>query len=197
MRQRAVKVLRIAAAKAQNPKLALISISAQLDVFTKVKAEIDKMVAELKAQQKDEIDSRDVCIENLNTNKRETDHGYETKGQLETRIADLEKHIETLTADIEASTAAIAEAQTQMGRRSETREAENADYQQTVQDQRLTQMILQKAIDRMTEVYGFLQQPGAPHTQTSATRTDPGNGPAKFKKYEANTGGKKSPRYAR
>ena len=27
------------------------------------------------------------------------------------------------------------------------------------------------------------QQPGAPHTQTSATATDPGNGPARFTKY--------------
>merc|ERR1719223_1024362 len=35
------------------------------------------------------------------------------------------------------------------------------------------------------------RQPGAPHTQTSATSTDPGNGPAKFKKYEENAGGKR------
>merc|ERR1719247_2375177 len=41
----------------------------------------------------------------------------------------------------------------------------------------------------MKQVYGFLQGPGAPHTQTSATKTDPGNGPAKFKKYEENAGG--------
>merc|ERR1719247_3541412 len=57
-------------------------------------------------------------------------------------------------------------------------------------------MILQKAIDRMSQVYAMLQaqarrQPGAPHTQTSATHTDPGNGPAKFKKYEENAGGKR------
>merc|ERR550514_1440430 len=43
----------------------------------------------------------------------------------------------------------------------------------------------------MKDVYGFMQQPGAPHTQTSATRTDPGAGPAKFKKYEQNAGGKR------
>merc|ERR1712238_75738 len=57
-------------------------------------------------------------------------------------------------------------------------------------DQRVTQMILDKALDRMKQVY-FLQGPGAPHTQTSATKTDPGNGPAKFKKYNENAGGKK------
>merc|ERR1719277_634836 len=54
-------------------------------------------------------------------------------------------------------------------------------------------MILQKAIDRMSQGYAMLlqRQPGAPHIQTSGTHTDPGNGPAKFKKYEENAGGKR------
>merc|ERR1719158_2572596 len=52
-------------------------------------------------------------------------------------------------------------------------------------------MILTKALDRMKQVYALLQQrqPGAPHIQTSGTHTDPGNGPAKFKKYDKNAGG--------
>jgi len=61
-------------------------------------------------------------------------------------------------------------------------------------DQRLTQQILAKALARMKEVYAFLSEtgPGAPHTQTSATHTDPGNGPAAFKDNAAkNAGGSK------
>jgi len=192
-RSQAAAVLQKAASQTNQPKLALIAISAQLDAFTKVKEEIDKMVAELQNQQKDEIAHRDNCIENLNTNKREMTAGYDKKESLETKMADLEQSIKTLGENIESSTQAIAEAQVQMKRRSETREGENADYQTTVQDQRLTQMILQKAIDRMAQVYAMLQmrQPGAPHTQTSATKTDPGNGPAKFKKMKENAGGKR------
>merc|ERR1719408_107873 len=64
-----------------------------------------------------------------------------------------------------------------MKRASEIRETENADFQQTMTDQRITQAILQK--------------PVAPHIQTSGTHTDPGNGPAKFKKYGQNAGGDK------
>merc|ERR1719506_1269441 len=97
----------------------------------------------------------------------------------------------------------IADMQTEMKRSSEDREAENADFQQTAMDQRMTQMILTKALDRMKQVYALLQQrararaiqehlaPGAPHTQTSATDTDPGSGPARFTKYEKNAGGGK------
>mmetsp|Transcript_71870 Transcript_71870/g.199238 ORF Transcript_71870/g.199238 Transcript_71870/m.199238 type:complete len:207 (+) Transcript_71870:2-622(+) len=80
-----------------------------------------------------------------------------------------------------------------MKRASEIREAENADYQLTVGDHQMTQVILQKALTRMKEVYALVQQdgdqPGAPHIQTSGNATDPGNGPARFTKYEQHTGG--------
>merc|ERR1719437_251660 len=80
-----------------------------------------------------------------------------------------------------------------MSRASHNRESENAEYQKTLVDQRLTQSILQKATDRMKEVYAsFLQQqPGAAHIATSGNHTDAGNGPARFTKYEQNTGGSK------
>merc|ERR1719297_17294 len=114
------------------------------------------------------------------------------KAGLEAKIADLEKLIETLTEEIAASTKAIAETQASMKTASEIREGEDADFQKTVSDQRFTQIILQKALARMKEVYALLeQQPGAPHIQTSATHTDPGNGPARFDKYEKNAGGSK------
>merc|ERR1719265_1463647 len=81
----------------------------------------------------------------------------------------------------------------QMKRASETREAANADFQVTVNDHHVMSIILGKALDRMKQVYALLQQrglkPGAPHVQTSATHTDPGNGPAKFKTYGKNAGG--------
>merc|ERR1719352_1449285 len=56
---------------------------------------------------------------------------------------------------------------------------------------RVMAIILNKALDRMKQVYAFLQSkaPGAPHIQTSGTHTDPGNGPARFTKYEQNAGG--------
>merc|ERR1719161_2816032 len=118
---------------------------------------------------------------------------YDKKDSLTTQMADLEKTIEKLTKDIESSKAAVAEMMNQMKRASETREAENAEFQTTVNDHRVMSMILTKALDRMKQVYALLQQraPGAPHIQTSGTHTDPGNGPAKFKTYGKNAGGGK------
>merc|ERR1740133_36204 len=164
-RQKVVSVLQSAARLSGSPQMALLSASAQLDAFTEVKALIDKMVAELTTQQKDEVDKRDWCISELNSNKRSTDAAYEQKSNLETKMADLTKNIEQLTKDIDASKAAVAEMMNQMKRASETREAENGDFQTTVSDHRVMSMILTKALDRMKQVYALLQQqqPG-PHT---------------------------------
>jgi chromosome segregation ATPase len=190
-RQRAVVALQRAAQMSGSPQVALLAASAQLDAFTEVKALINKMVAELKTQQQDEVDHRDWCIEELNTNKQDTTAAYDKKDSLTAQMADLKKKIEKLTKDIDASKAAVAEMMNQMKRASETREAENAAFQTTVSDHRIMSIILTKALDRMKQVYALLQQraPGAPHIQTSATRTDPGNGPSKFKDNAANNAG--------
>jgi len=186
----AADVLKKAALDFAAPYLSLLAARMQIDTFTKVKAEIDKMVAQLAQQQKDEVVHRDWCNEEFQTNKRATEAGYDKKDNLQAKIADLEKSIEYLAKEIKVTKQASEETQEQMKRASETREGESADAQETVSDQRMTQIILHKAIDRMSEVYGFLQeQPGAPHIQTSGNHTDPGNGPARFAKYEQKAGG--------
>jgi len=191
---RASSLLERAATQIGVPELALLASRVQLDAFTKVKEEIDKMVTELNRQQQDEIEHRDWCIDELNKNNRSTEEQYDIKESLQTKIADLEKTIDYLTKEIDAATQAVADMQEQMKRASENREGENADYQQTITDQRLTQMILDKALKRMQQVYAMLQQheepqPGAPHIQTSGNHTDPGNGPARFTKYDKHAGG--------
>jgi len=172
-----------------------LAVRAKLDAFTRVKADIDKMVTELGNQQEDEVAHRDWCIDELNKNNRSTEAAYDKKGNLQAKIANLKKTIEHLTKEIDAAVKAVAETQRQMKRMSEVREAENADYQRTISDQRLTQQILNKALTRMKQVYAFLQrQPatvGAAHVATSGTHVDPGNGPARFTKYETNVGGGK------
>jgi len=178
----------------EAPQLLLLASKTKLDTFTKVKEMIDKLVTELTQQQKDEVAHRDWCHEELASNERSTAAQNDKKEGLQTKISDTEHNIAQHTKEIEEITAAVAEMQEQMKRASEVREAEAADYQETIQDQRLTQTILQKAIERMRAVYALIQgadgdQPGAPHIQTSGTHTDPGNGPARFTKYEKNAGG--------
>jgi len=149
---------------------------------------------------------RDECKDDISKNERDSAAAYDMKDKLTAHKADLEKTIKQLTDDIKTSTDAVTEMQLQMKRASELREGENKDAQETITDQRLTQEILRKAMQRMMQVFQadklktqqlsgttvLEQQPGGPHTQTSATHTDPGNGPASFSNNaEKNAGGKR------
>merc|ERR1719265_1518211 len=157
LRDRAGAALAQVAGRNPSPQLVLIMTSVHLDAFTKVIAEIDKMTAELKKQQQDEVEQRDWCIKELNKNNLTQEAMYDQQASLMQKIADLESSIEQMKKDIEAKTKEIADMQTEMKRSSEDREAENADFQQTAMDQRMTQMILTKALDRMKQVYALLQ----------------------------------------
>jgi len=176
--------------RAGTPELVLLASSVRLDAFAKVKKAIDDLIAELKVQQAEEVKHKDWCNDEMNKNARETEAGYYKKDQLEAKIADLTKSIEEMVAELKAKEEAIAKTQEEMKKASDTREAENADFQEMVTDARITQSILQKAIDRMEQVY-FLQsrKPGAAHITMSGDATNPGNGPARFTKYEKNAGG--------
>lgn len=147
------------------------------------------MVEALKDQQKDEVAHRDWCIQDLYENKGAQEASYDEKANLQALIAELEKTINALTQEIEITTAQNAESVNQMKKASENREGEYADYHQTISEQRLTQMILRKALSRMQEVYSLEQQPGGPHVELSGNHTDPGTGPARFSGYETNDGG--------
>jgi len=155
-----------------------------------VKEIIDKLVAELQVQMSDEVKHRDWCIDEFAVNKEETQAGDHKMSNLQQNKADLETSIEKLTTKIAELTAEMARTQDEMGRASDNRESENAELTETIEDQRLAQIILAKASTRMKEVYAFLQQqPGAAHIATSGTHTDAGNGPARFTKYAQNAGG--------
>jgi len=191
LRQRAVLTL----LRAGNPRLALLSASVRLDGFTKVKEAIDKMVTELTSQQREEVEHRDWCLDELGRNERSTAEQNDQRDNLEADIGSIKKTIEDFTKEIEAKTLAIAEMQAEMKKACEVREAENADFQETITDHQISQAILQKALDRMRRVYALVQagepdeQPGAPHVQLSANTTDPGNGPARFTAYGRNAKG--------
>merc|ERR1712110_769485 len=85
----------------------------------------------------------------MGTEKKERE-----KQDLIAKIEDLELTIKTLTEEIEALKAEIAEMQVQLKRAGENREKENKEFQSTVADQRETQKLLQAALNVLAEFYG-------------------------------------------
>jgi hypothetical protein len=144
-----------AVATMETPKaqLSTLVVSVQLDAFTKVKEAMDKMIAELKAQQEEEVKLKEFCTTELNQNEQNTYTKTEEKEDLERKIASLTSHIETLTKEIADAEYGIANSKKEIKKASEAREKENAEYQQTVSDQRATQEILKKALKKLEGFY--------------------------------------------
>merc|ERR550514_1086601 len=143
---------------------------------------IDLMVKELKKESKDEVADRDYCIKSLNENEKQTAAATDTKGDLDTKIADLTATIAELTEAITALKTEVTSTQVEMKKANAIREAENKDFQMTISDQRATQAILTKAVDRLKAFYekkALLQddQPGqalAPPPEQNTYAPNPG-----------------------
>merc|ERR1719161_486900 len=143
-RKEATQFLMEAGKKLQSPRLRMVAMQVQMDPFSAMKEEIDKLVAGLSKEKQDEIKHRDFCIAELNQNEKQTAAKMDMKQDLETKIADLSAMMETLTEEITTIQEEMAATQTEMKKASQIREAENKDFQTTVTEQRATQALLKK-----------------------------------------------------
>ena len=150
----------------QSPRLSWLAIHMQNDAFAKVEDSLDGMVVQLSVEQKDEVEKKDGCVSDLNSNDKETTMKNGHKDDVETEITVLQTDIEAKKEEQEHLQQEIYEAQVQLKKSSENREEENKLFQQTISDQRATQAILQKAIDRMAEFYS--------KKRSGVRRSDPG-----------------------
>merc|ERR1719409_978201 len=142
--------------------LATLATRVRLDAFTKVTESIDGMVKDLKKEKADDIKMKDFCVEEINNNERAQELKQRDIEGLDAKIADL----------------------TPLKRAGEDREAENADFQTTVSDQRATQKLLANALNVLKAVFdkkAFVQTKGK--QEPAGPPPPPG-----FKKYEQSSG---------
>jgi len=174
------------ASLARGPRMQLsaLAVSMQLDGFEKVKEEIDKLTAELKKQQEEEVKFKAHCTKELDENEKDV---FEKKEQIEdheTEIKNLAATLEKLAEEIKAANTQIAETELDVKKASQAREEENAEFQQVVTDQRATQEILNKALTRLKDFYAKKLGKGAELAQVDATQTPP----VQFNKMKSNAG---------
>merc|ERR1719277_1109502 len=111
------------------------------------------MVAELKKQQEEEVKFKDYCQVEFRTTEKTIYDKSELKKDLEAKIDQLEALIERLAEEIAEAKKQISETEVDMKKASQTREAENAEFQSVVADQRATQTILKKALMKLKDFY--------------------------------------------
>merc|ERR1719265_2890540 len=182
-RNKVVEALSKVAAEFKDPRISTLAVAARLDAFTKVKASISDMIAQLAKEQAEEVQHKDFCVEEINTNEKETQQKEQKKGALEVHIDDLAENIDSLKKLINELQAKIADLQIQLKRAGEDKEKENALFQTTVADQRATQKLLAGALNILK---GFYDK--AALLQKSAGKQEPAGPPPPpgFKSYSNN-----------
>merc|ERR1719245_2489623 len=141
---------------------------------------MDEMVAQLKKQQQEEVDFKAYCIQELDENEKAVFAKTQEKNDLEAQIESLEALSEKLAKEVKEAKDQIEATEVEIKKASETREAENAEFQTTVADQRATQTILKKALTRLEDFY----KKGKGNKLVLAEQEPP----VKFNSYKKNAG---------
>eukprot|EP00747_Dinoflagellata_sp_TGD_P157034 gnl/TRDRNA2_/TRDRNA2_177711_c3_seq3.p1 gnl/TRDRNA2_/TRDRNA2_177711_c3~~gnl/TRDRNA2_/TRDRNA2_177711_c3_seq3.p1 ORF type:complete len:717 (+),score=251.89 gnl/TRDRNA2_/TRDRNA2_177711_c3_seq3:97-2151(+) len=177
------KKLSALAQKTKNPRIAALAYKARLDAFTKVKEGLNDMIADLLAEERDEMKQKDFCVDEFNTNQLQTESKDRLKQDLEAAIEDLTMTIQSLTDAIHTLKSEISDLQVNLKRAGEDREAQNKDFQDTVSDQRASQKLLQKALELLQRFYGKKTTALFPQMGKQPAGPPP---PSGFKTYEKN-----------
>jgi len=139
----------------ENPKtkLATLALKVSLDGFEKVKSAMDKMIAELKKAQEEDNKHKDYCNEEFTSNKQNNRDTNYRREDLETKIEGFKNQIETLNSEIADAQRESARVNVEIKRGGEDREAENHEFQNEISNQRATQQILTKVLNRLNVFY--------------------------------------------
>jgi uncharacterized small protein (DUF1192 family) len=146
-------MLKKAGKELNKPRLAALGVRMVAGGFDEVIANIDKMKVALKEEQAEEVKQKDYCVSEFNQNDKQTAQKMSLKEDLETKINDDTTLIEELTEQISVLKEEIAQTQKEMTKASQLREQANHEFQVTITDQRATQAILSKALDRLKSFY--------------------------------------------
>merc|ERR1719433_1612825 len=118
---------------------------------------MDKMLAELATQQKDEYAKWEECKKGIDETEDSIKEGNYKKEDLAEKHKEIVNNIETLLQQIEDLKTDVANMKVSLKSAGEDRKAENQVFQTSISDQRATVQILQKALARLKDFYDLMQ----------------------------------------
>merc|ERR1719487_1913228 len=189
-REQASHALLRTGTKSGRRALVQLSAAVKLDAFKKVEEEINGMIADIEKESADEVALKAKCKDEFHKNDMETMANEDTLKDLTTKINDLASSIDTLEKEIAALKAEILETTIELQRSNELRIKQNKEFQSAVADQKATQAILTKALDRLGKFYAeqFVQL----SAKRRHTKQEPGAAapppPQGFSDYKSNEG---------
>merc|ERR1719473_1113615 len=150
MKNKSPQMMSLATGLLQNTKKANAAMNLN-PAFAAVK--VKKMQDDLKAQKQQEVKENDACIDEVRKLEVDMTASTNDKEDAEQKIEDLKNTISSLDAKVVELQDQIGATKVAIKKASEDREQENKEFQSVVTDQRATQAVLKKAVDRLKEFY--------------------------------------------
>jgi len=151
--ERSMKRIAELARRHRSWAMAALAVRMRLDTFTKVKEAMDKMLAELEKQQKEESAKLEFCKKQIDETEDTITEGEHLKEDLAQKHQALTNTIETLKAEIAGLESDVKDMTVSMKQAGEERKEQNIVFQSSVADQRATISILNKALARLKAFY--------------------------------------------
>merc|ERR1719274_269791 len=110
-KSKAMQRILLTAKKHKSWMFASLAVRVKLDAFTKVKAAMDKMLAELQTQQKEEYAKWETCKKDIDTTEDNIWNGKVEKRDLAAKHKDITNTLEKLNKDIDDLKKEVADAE--------------------------------------------------------------------------------------
>eukprot|EP00747_Dinoflagellata_sp_TGD_P140475 gnl/TRDRNA2_/TRDRNA2_176011_c0_seq70.p1 gnl/TRDRNA2_/TRDRNA2_176011_c0~~gnl/TRDRNA2_/TRDRNA2_176011_c0_seq70.p1 ORF type:complete len:414 (+),score=153.94 gnl/TRDRNA2_/TRDRNA2_176011_c0_seq70:53-1243(+) len=164
------------ASRFNNWSLAGLAVHVQLDDFGAAEKALKKMLVQLEKQRKEEYDKKEACVEEIDSTEDKLKTVMNKKADLEEKQTDVSNEIATITEEIKVLKKDVEDMEVALKQSGETRKTENLQFQQGVSDQRATIKVLNMALDRLKEFYGFVQVGQAPPRPAGYSKSGSGGG---------------------
>merc|ERR1719267_303180 len=153
---KAYQALKTVAKKHHSLRMAAMAAMVQTATeghFDVVIGSVDKMIAELRAEEQDDIDLRDYCQDAENKVENEIEDLEHLISNIEGLIERLEGKKKELEADIKQTEDDIQTTEDAMAEALSTRNSENEDFKAALKDDMDAVALLASAVDAMTSFY--------------------------------------------
>jgi len=114
---------------------------------------MDKMIAEIKKEQQEEVKFKANCLADLKANKRAVMSKKDQSGDLSATVDKIQRRMATLRDEVAVAKANIASTKAAVKKAGNARRVDKAELQRTVADQQATQNILKKALEKLQKFY--------------------------------------------
>merc|ERR1719146_54164 len=187
---KAYRALKIVAKKHHSLRMAAMAALVQTATeghFDVVMGEVDKLIAELRMEEQDDIDLRDYCQDAENKVENEIEDLQHKATNIQGLIDRLNAKKKEIQADIKQTESDIAATEDAMAEALSTRNSENEDFKAALKDDMDAVALLASAVDAMTAFYknnklplGLLAKKGTHGKEDPEYSVDPDKAPETF-----------------